>query len=960
MNSASEKNKPVKPQRAVSPRLRVILVVVLGLFSLMAANGMYLSSITFSEWYSGNSFQNYFYQFMFLGHLVLGAIILLPVIVFGFYHWKASRHRRNRRAVKIGYGLLGCAIVLLLSGVLLTRIGNIGLSNGASRQIVYWAHVLTPVAVIWLYWLHRLVGPRIKWHVGRRVAITTAVFVGLAVIFQLQDPRDWGSTAPTDPTYFEPSLARTKTGKFIKAEAMMNDEYCKSCHEDVYDDWFHSAHHFSSFNNPAYLYSIRETRKAVLERDGSIKAARWCAGCHDPVPFFSGAFDDPNYDDVNDITSQAGITCTTCHAISHINSNRGNGDYVIEEPVHYPFAYSENPLLQKVNHLLVKAKPAFHKAEMLKPLHKTTEFCGTCHKVHLPKEVTDYKDFLRGQNHYDSSILSGVFGGGARSFYYPPHAEDNCNGCHMPSKASSTFGAKYDEELGSLAVHDHFFPGANTALPYWRGDDWVVPRAESILKGCARVDLVGVRKGGRLEDPIEAPLRPNIPALEAGEKYLLETVIRTLKVGHHFTQGTTDSNEIWLEIIAKSGDRLIGVSGGMDTQRAVDPWSHFVNNFIVDRNGNRIERRNAQDIFVAVYNHQIPPGAGQVAHYQLDVPDDVTDEIEVTVRLNYRKFAHHYTEFMNEVFSAGDHDFANRSEMPGALNVLPITVIAEDRVVFPVITRDGTRIEPQSESLPPPEPEWQRWNDYGIGLLLTGNAQLKQAAEAFAEVEKYGRFDGPLNQARVFLAEGSLDRATEALQRAASMDPPPPAWTYAWLSGSVAAQQGQLEAAANNYYSVLYDDTQERRSRGFDFSKDYMVRNEYAIVLLQLAERADFASDTSEYERLLGQAVEECKKVLEVDSENFTAYANLADIYGRQGENEKAREARDLSIRYKSDDNAEAVTSLARAKYPAADHAANAVVIYSLHRQDAYRISSQAPSPLEPVNDTAANMSLRP
>ena len=78
----------------------------------------------------------------------------------------------------------------------------------------------------------------------------------------------------------------------------MMDDYCLKCHKDAYDGWFHSAHHISSFNNKAYLTSVRETRKVALERDGSTQAARWCAGCHDPVPFFSGEFDDPNYDDV--------------------------------------------------------------------------------------------------------------------------------------------------------------------------------------------------------------------------------------------------------------------------------------------------------------------------------------------------------------------------------------------------------------------------------------------------------------------------------------------------------------------------------------------------------------------------------------------------------------------------------------------------------------------------------------
>ena len=59
-----------------------------------------------------------------------------------------------------------------------------------------------------------------------------------------------------------------------------------------------------------------------MERDGNTQAARWSAGCHDPVPFFSGEFDDPNYDDVNTKSSQAGITCTVCHSITKVNSTR--------------------------------------------------------------------------------------------------------------------------------------------------------------------------------------------------------------------------------------------------------------------------------------------------------------------------------------------------------------------------------------------------------------------------------------------------------------------------------------------------------------------------------------------------------------------------------------------------------------------------------------------------------------
>ena len=475
-----EATKKVKPLRVIGPRLRVLLLIVLGLFSLLMANGIYLTVITWTQHFSGEVYEDLFYQYMFLAHLVLGFILIAPVVVFGFVHMWLARNRRNRRAVRIGYFLFGISIIVLVSGVMLTRQFGFDLRQPQMRAVIYWAHIIAPLAAIWLYWIHRLVGPRIKWHVGGRIALATVAVVGVMVYLQFQDPRRWNVAGPKEgEKYFQPSLARTSTGNFIPAKALMNDEYCTRCHQDIYNNWFHSAHHFSSFNNPAYLYAVRETRAKVLERDGTVQASRWCAGCHDLVPFFSGAFDDPKYDDVSHPTSQAGITCTSCHAITHVNSTRGNADYVIEEPIQYPFTFSENRLLQKVNELLVKAKPGFHKQTFLKPLHKSAEFCSTCHKVHLPKELTAYKEFLRGQNHYDNYLLSGVSGHGASSFYYPPVAQENCNGCHMPQVASNDFGAKYSDNLKQLAVHDHFFPGANTALPFWRQDDdkWVEHRA---------------------------------------------------------------------------------------------------------------------------------------------------------------------------------------------------------------------------------------------------------------------------------------------------------------------------------------------------------------------------------------------------------------------------------------------------------------------------------------------------
>jgi tetratricopeptide (TPR) repeat protein len=915
--------------RAVGPRLRILLYSIFGLFALLGANSAYLGSITFLGWLKQSSYENYFYQYMFLAHLILGLIILLPVIIFGIFHIKNSHNRPNRRAVRVGYLLFIFSLILLFTGLALMRVEGFEIKNPNLRSGSYWAHIITPFAVVWLYILHRLAGPRIKWRVGLSWAAVVGVVVIAMVFLHAQDPRKWNVVGPNEGTnYFHPSLARTTSGNFIPARTLMMDDYCLKCHQDAYKGWFHSAHHFSSFNNAPYLFSVRETRKVSLERDGNVKASRWCAGCHDVVPFFSGAFDDPNFDLEKHPTSQAGITCTACHAITHVNTTRGNADYTIDEPIHYPFAFSSNRVLQYLNQQLVKAKPDFHKKTFLKPLHKEAEFCSTCHKVSLPAELTKYKEFLRGQNHYDPFLLSGVSGHNARSFYYPEKAQMNCAGCHMPLQASSDFGAKFFNGTNKLSIHNHFFPAANTGIPHLRGVPDAVKTQQEFLKDSLRVDIFGIKEGGAIDGKLVAPLRPEVPALKRGQKYLLEIVVRTLKLGHLFTQGTADSNEVWVDTTVASGERTVGRSGGMGDHNSVDPWSHFINVYMLDRHGNRIDRRNPQDIFTPLYNHQIPPGAAQVVHYSFTVPDDATEPLAIDVKVQYRKFD---TIYMQYVYGKS------------FTNDLPITTLASDRLLLPIEGVQTEIVDQKTRILP-----WQRWNDYGIGLLLEGDkgsekGELIQAAQAFTAVEKLGRADGPLNLARVYLKEGRLDDTVAALQRANQFDPPAPRWTVAWLNGSVNKQNGYLDKAITEFRSILEDRYPELDKRGFDFSKDYEVINELGQTLFERAKLERGEANRAEREKFLKQAAEQFQRTLAFDSENAAAHYNLALIYQQLGDTARAEDHRRLHERYRPDDNArDRAIASHRRQNAAADHAAQAIVIYDLQRPGAYQLGKTA------------------
>lgn len=910
---------------AVGPRLRILLVFLTLLVAVLGANSAYLAGITFWEWASGQSVQNFFYQYMFLAHLALGLLLIGPLVAFVAIHVRNTWRRRNRQAVRMGLGLLVASCALVVSGLLLMRLGPLELKQPALRSTVYWVHVLSPVAAMWLYVLHRLAGPPMRWRLGAVYGFALVLLVVGAVGLHGVDPRPKAVLVVEEEGRFRPSLARTAHGGYIPAGVLMDDRYCRDCHADVHAQWSDSVHCFSSFNNPVYAAAVRETREVSLQRDGNVFRARWCAGCHDPVPLFAGLFDDPHYDDVHDPTSQAGITCTACHAITAIHSTRGNADYTIEEPLHYPFAFSENPVLRWLNHQLIKGKPAFHKKTFLKPLHRTAEFCSVCHKVHIPQLVNDYK-FLRGQNHYDTFLLSGVSGRGARSFYYPPEAKDRCASCHMPLVASEDFGAQYFEGAEKLSVHSHLFVGANTGIAHLRKRPEVIEAHRQFLQGKVRVDIFGLREGPQVDGRLVGPLRPDLPALRPEVPYVLEVVIRTLGVGHPLTQGTADSNELWLDVTVRSGDRVLGRSGAMDDRGRVDPSSHFINVFMLDRQGYRIARRNPQDIFVPLYDNQIPPGAASAVHYALRVPKGLTAPVTIEAKLLYRKFDLELMEFVAQSAKPGQTPPVGASGQPYC-NDLPIVTLAEDRVVLPV---EGVAAEvpAQTSAIAP----WERWNDYGIGLLLKGRAQLRQAAEAFAEVEKLGRPDGPLNLARVYYAEGRLDEAAAALRRAAQYrDPPAPSWTLAWLSGLVSRQQGRLEDAERNFRSVLEVRTEEMVRRGFDFSLDYEVINQLGETLFDQAKQCRGPAQAQRRQHLLRQAVAQFEKTLSIDSENVSAHYNLSLLYAQLGETAKAKQHAGLYAKYKPDDNArDRAVAAARIRYPHADRATERVAIYPL------------------------------
>ena len=119
-----QKPRKKKYRKAVTPGLKRLLWVVFALFAVLGANSLYLATITALEAATGETYQDFFYQYMFLAHLVLGLAIVLPVIAFGLWHIRNTYNRPNRRAVIAGYSLFVVSLILLASGAVLMRIDN--------------------------------------------------------------------------------------------------------------------------------------------------------------------------------------------------------------------------------------------------------------------------------------------------------------------------------------------------------------------------------------------------------------------------------------------------------------------------------------------------------------------------------------------------------------------------------------------------------------------------------------------------------------------------------------------------------------------------------------------------------------------------------------------------------------------------------------------------------------------
>ena len=868
-----------------------------------------------------------------VAHLVLGAVLASA------FAWQWLRNAELRRATKLAALLFAAAFGC---GLYLAKVGNL-----STQRRVLMAHIaaslLGTMALVPFLWRSaRNFGA--GWITYRNAFVACAAFAvilpGGASVYhrRFPDPRDRirnPSAAPLSmhqegggtKSPFFPSSSQTNVGGTIPSNFFMDSERCAGCHKDIYEQWKGSMHHFASFNNQFYRKSIEYMQSVV-----GTQPSKWCAGCHDHALFFNGRFDKPVKDQIDTPEAQAGLGCMSCHSITAVDSSMGNGGFTIEYPPLHDLANSKNKYMRKLHDFVTYLNPEPHRRSFIKPFMRQdpSEFCSTCHKVHLDAPVNQYR-WIRGFNDYDNWQASGVSGQGARSFYYPPKTS-SCVDCHMPPVDSQDAGNRGGK------VHQHRFLGANTAVPFVNGDQAQLKTAQNFLEsGFITVDIFSVSpieqtkgqtqmirrsgegpqlmssvavgeeseqsSGGVVRDvgKIAGPIGPEGVKVKAGSSVRVDVVVRTRKIGHFFPGGTVDAFDIWLELEARDATGLpLFWSGKLEDDGSVEPGAHFYKAFQLDGDGNPINKRNAWQTRTMLYARQIPPGAADTVHYRLDIPKNAKGPIQLNAKLNHRKFTQYYNKFsyagepkpgqdpalLSAHHNGLEYDFDKRNipanvsgKLKGEIPKLPITILAksearlnligDEPVWQPIVRRDL----------------WERWNDWGIGLLLQGD--LKGAEYAFTRVTEAdpGYADGWLNVARALIQEGETDAAKPFIAKALALDKGLGRIHY--FNGLIQKTDGGYDAALASMKTVnaLYP-------------RDRVVLNQMARIFF--------------LKRQYKEAIEVVKKICEVDPEDIQMHYTAMLAYRGLDMKEEAAREEQLFRRFKAEESSQAITAKRR------------------------------------------------
>lgn len=626
---------------------------------------------------------------------------------------------------------------------------------------------------------------------------------------------------------FAPSNANTYNGKFIPGDNFISSARCAECHTDMHPQWRQSAH-ANAFREPFYQKNVKDL---IAQKD--IAYTRHCESCHNPAALFSGALTDKPQFKKRPFDDE-GVSCITCHSIESVDG-RGVGGYVMGQPA--MLQKEDGAKILDASNQDILNNAADHKRAMMRDLIKKPEFCAACHKSQVPQELNDYK-FLRAFAVGDELQTSSFSKESPHPFYVRDKA--TCNTCHMPDEKTKFF----DVSAKDGAIASHRWAAANTAIPAVYGYKEQLEAVEKFLRDDKLgVDIFAIRlqKNGSSKTEFIAPVNRSNFKVDDGDTITADVVITNKNIGHSFPPELRDFYEAYLEFnVIDSEGKTIYKSGYIKPDGYLDEFAHNYKTYLVKPDGSSNEYHHIWQTRVIPQNLAIPSGRSDVARYRFTIPDNLTGQVKLTAKLNYRRFT--------RIFS----DYAL-----GKATDLPIVTMATTEKVLNI--GENTAETPNPKAMP----DWKRWNNYGIALL--DQRQFPASADAFSRVidldEKYRPF-ALTNKALALMELDEWKEAGKLIERALALDPNN--FRAVFQRGRIERVEGNLDAAEADFLRVNQAYPRDR------------------LTLHRLGELAKIKRDFTTAKNYYDQ-------VLVIDPEDTGAHYNLMLIYSRLGMKEESR-----------------------------------------------------------------------
>jgi tetratricopeptide (TPR) repeat protein len=683
---------------------------------------------------------------------------------------------------------------------------------------------------------------------------------------------------------FSPSNANTYNGKFINGEDFISASRCASCHTDVHPQWRESAH-ANSFREPFYQKNVND-----LISQKNIAFTRHCESCHNPAALFSGALtDNPQFR--KRPFDQEGVSCMVCHSIESVNG-KGIGGYVMGQPA---LLQKEDgtKILEASDQEILDDVPA-HKRAMTKDVIKQPEFCASCHKSQVPKELNDYK-FLRAFSVGDELQQSAFSKESPHPFYV--RNKETCNSCHMLKEPTKFF----DASVKNGVISSHRYASANTAIPTIYGyKDQLEAVVKFLQDDKMGLDIFALHriKPNKKED-LYAPINRKSFKIKENDILIADVVVTNKNIGHSFPPELRDFYEAYIEFtVTDASENVLYKSGFIKPDGHLDEWAHSYKTHLVKADGTYNDLHHIWFTKVVAHNAQIQSGRSDVARYKFQIPSGIGNKIKLSAKLKYRRFTRVFSDYTL-----------------GISTDLPIVEMAKSERT--IMIGEETPSQPVD---PKAMPDWRRWNNYGIALF--DNRQFPQAVDAFDEVidanNEYKSF-AYTNKALATMEMGGWQEAEKLVAKSIDIDQNN--LRAIFQRGRVNRARSNLVKAEADFKAVLEKYPRDRQS------------------LQQLGELAKIKSDIvekSDRKNQLKIAQGYYEKVLEIDPEDISAHYNLMIIYQKLGMREEAKKEAEIFKDLKDDP---AVTALASNFLQTNWHIGNESLPYHAHELKPYSFS---------------------